>query len=92
MLCALEALLLPSSLPRISLANLGMTSVQLGSLRVLSNATEVLDWYLSFPSLDQPALRPTASDILRGVRALDLSNNLLDSQSQPCRYHPGPIR
>ncbi|KDE07809.1 hypothetical protein MVLG_01905 [Microbotryum lychnidis-dioicae p1A1 Lamole] len=76
-LMALESLLLPSSLPRIKLSNLGMTTDQLGSLDTFNQAEHVLEWYLSFhPSRET---KPTARSILDTVTSLDLSKNLLDN-------------
>ncbi|SCZ98454.1 BZ3500_MvSof-1268-A1-R1_Chr7-1g09148 [Microbotryum saponariae] len=76
-LTALESLLLPSSLPRINLSNLGMTTDQLGSLDAFNQAEHVLEWYLSFnPSRET---KPTARSILDAVTSLDLSKNVLDN-------------
>ncbi|ORY91734.1 hypothetical protein BCR35DRAFT_299039 [Leucosporidium creatinivorum] len=75
-LTSLESLLLPSSLPRLSLANLNLTSSNMKRLDVLDYTEEVLEWYLSFQSPDQES-RTTARSILLSVRSLDLSKNRL---------------
>ncbi|SCV70994.1 BQ2448_3756 [Microbotryum intermedium] len=75
-LTALESLLLPSSLPRINLSNLGMTTDQLASLDAFNLAEHVLEWYLSFHLSRET--KPTARSILDAVTSLDLSKNALD--------------
>lgn len=82
LLTSLEALLLPSSLPRLTLANLGLSSTQLADLETLNRAEEVLQWYLSFEPAAAPRRegRPSAKEILQSVRSLDLSKNRLTSE------------
>lgn len=87
LLSSLESLLLPSALPRLSLAGLGLSTRELSNLQVLSRAQRVLEWYLSFSrnlatgSTAIPS-RTKARAILFGVRSLDLSKNQLDGESQ----------
>ncbi|KAM0788691.1 hypothetical protein ACM66B_002788 [Microbotryomycetes sp. NB124-2] len=72
LLDGLERLLLPSTLPRLSLSDQGVTDEQLEQLSVLQSADQVLDWYLSFAP---PPQSHSGSEILAAVNSLDLSKN-----------------
>lgn len=75
LLSALESLLMPSSLPRVSLSGLNLTGPYLSRWSALKHAREVLGWYLSF---DRDPVKP--EDLLAGVRSLDLSENRLEGE------------
>lgn len=80
LLTSLEAFLLPSSLPRLSLSNLGLTDVDLAGWTALSRLEEVTAWYLSFVVGDPDEARQRAKKALDGVKSLDLSKNKLTSE------------
>jgi hypothetical protein len=90
-LTSLESLLLPSSLPRLSLTNLNLTTSDLLQLDVLHRAEEVLGWYLSFHSSAEESAA-TARSIVHSVRSLDLSKNQLTSKFQLFFSHLLPPR
>lgn len=64
---------MPSSLPRINLSGLLLTSAYLARWPALKHAPQALDWYLSFDR--EPG---KAEELLAGVRSLDLSENRLE--------------
>ncbi|KAL8293487.1 hypothetical protein RQP46_000188 [Phenoliferia psychrophenolica] len=79
LLNGIESLLLPSSLPRFGLSDLGLTSEYLDEWEILGRAPEVLAWYLSFESgtTDEKQRKEQATRLLSSVRSLDLSKNQL---------------
>ncbi|GAA5841137.1 hypothetical protein JCM9279_000553 [Rhodotorula babjevae] len=77
LLTSLEAFLLPSSLPRLSLSNLGLTDVDLVAWPALRQLEELTAWYLSFVVGDPVEARRRARVALDGVKSLDLSKNKL---------------
>lgn len=82
LLNGIESLLLPSSLPRFGLSDLGLTSEYLAEWELLERAPEVLAWYLSFDSAtgDADQRRAQGLHLLATVRSLDLSKNRLRGQ------------
>ncbi|KAK4056529.1 hypothetical protein OIO90_002376 [Microbotryomycetes sp. JL221] len=72
----LEQMLLPSALPKLSVAGLSLTSKELESIDALREANDVIEWYASF---GPEAGRQSGAQILHGLRTLDLSKNRLDS-------------
>lgn len=80
LLSGLEALLLPTSLPKLSLTELELTLDSMEKWEVLRRSEEVLGWYLSF---DEHHTKDSgqAGSILRGIKSLDLSKNRLNGTS-----------
>ncbi|GAA5889887.1 hypothetical protein JCM8208_001159 [Rhodotorula glutinis] len=77
LLTSLEAFLLPSSLPRLSLCNLALTDADLVAWPALRRLEDVTAWYLSFVVGDPDEARRRARTALDGVKSLDLSKNKL---------------
>ena len=81
LLTSLEAFLLPSSLPRLSLSDLGLTDADLVVWPALRWLEQVTAWYFSFVVADPDEARRRARIALDGVKSLDLSKNKLTSES-----------
>ncbi|GAA5821879.1 hypothetical protein JCM11251_004757 [Rhodosporidiobolus azoricus] len=77
LLTSLEALLLPSCLPRFSLSNLGLNDRDLMAWPALRQLDAVAAWYLSFVVHDVDGAQRRANKVLQEVRSLDLSKNKL---------------
>ncbi|GAA5894984.1 hypothetical protein JCM6882_008258 [Rhodosporidiobolus microsporus] len=77
LLSSLEALLLPSSLPRFSLSTLSLNDRDLLAWPALCQLEAVVAWYLSFVVSDAEEARARTQKVLEGVRSLDLSKNKL---------------
>ncbi|GAA6029724.1 hypothetical protein JCM8097_001020 [Rhodosporidiobolus ruineniae] len=77
LLTSLESLLLPSSLPRLSLANLDLHDRDLLNWPALRRLPEVVEWNFSFVVVDEEEARRRARQALDGIRSLDLSKNKL---------------
>ncbi|BGP47107.1 hypothetical protein JCM10450v2_002959 [Rhodotorula kratochvilovae] len=89
LLTSLEAFLLPSSLPRISLSNLGLTDVDLIGWPALRRLEEVAGWYFSFVVGEPEEARARARKALDGVKSVDLSKNKLTTfPHYLCRLFP----
>ncbi|KAK4704088.1 hypothetical protein P7C70_g2123, partial [Phenoliferia sp. Uapishka_3] len=84
LLNGIESLLLPSSLPRFGLGNLGLTKEYLAEWDLLNSIPEAISWYLSFDeaSGDEEHRRVQAMRLLESVRSLDLSKNQLSGSSE----------
>ncbi|GAA6004794.1 hypothetical protein JCM11491_002232 [Sporobolomyces phaffii] len=81
LLASVESILLPScSIPRLSLANLGLTSARLGGWDAFRQLQETVEWYLGFAgSSGQGEPEEQAKELLAHVKSLDLSRNRLSS-------------
>ncbi|GAA5870188.1 hypothetical protein JCM8547_006912 [Rhodosporidiobolus lusitaniae] len=79
LLTSVEALLLPSSLPRLSLSRLELQDHDLEAWPVLCRLPEVLVWLVSFITPIAAEAERRARRALDGVKSLDLSKNALTS-------------
>ncbi|GAA6009091.1 leucine-rich repeat domain-containing protein [Rhodotorula paludigena] len=89
LLTSLEAFLLPSSLPRLSLSKLNLTDLDLDGWPALRRLEHVAAWYCSFTVATMEEATCKAGHALDGVRSLDLSKNRLTSfPLYLCRLFP----
>ncbi|GAA6057132.1 hypothetical protein JCM3770_004837 [Rhodotorula araucariae] len=89
LLTSLEAFLLPSSLPRLSLSSLGITDTELAGWPALIGFQDVAQWYFSFVVGQPEDARLRARKALDGVKSLDLSKNkLMTFPLYLCRLFP----
>lgn len=79
LLTSLEASLLPSSLPRLSLSGLSLDDRDLEVWPALRRLLEVVAWYFSFVTSNPSEADRRARRAMDEIRSLDLSKNKLSS-------------